>query len=505
MTGVTGGAPRTIPRVLSIAGTDPTGGAGVQADLKSIAAHGGYGMAAVTALVSQNTRGVRDVHAPPAQFLASQLDAVSDDVEIDAVKIGMLFDADIIAVVKAWLERIQPPVVVLDPVMVATSGDRLLNADAEQALRGLLPLADLITPNVPELAALIEEPVAQTWETVMDQASRLACDLGVSVLAKGGHLSGDLVRDALVPPCELEPIEFTSPRIDTDATHGTGCSLSSAIATLRARTGRWDTAVAEAKAWMTTALNEASALHVGQGHGPISHFAEMWEKADAVVDPRDNDAATIAQGWWDATAQIRFETDELDFVRELGAGTLDAEAFTWYVAQDALYLRDYGRVLAAAAALAPRAQEQAFWARGAHAVIAIEMELHQGYLPPENIWDAEPSSVTTAYTDHLLAAAARGDYAVLCAAVLPCYWIYHDVGTRLSAQRTPDHPYGAWLDTYADETFAASTREAIEIASNAVLHSSSATRQAAERAFVLSATHERDFFAAPLALRTLGV
>ncbi|WP_236683737.1 bifunctional hydroxymethylpyrimidine kinase/phosphomethylpyrimidine kinase [Demequina flava] len=489
-----------IPRILSIAGTDPTGGAGVQADLKSIAAHGGYGMAVVTALVAQNTQGVRGVHAPPAEFLAAQLDAVSDDVEIDAVKIGMLFDSDLIAVVRAWLEKVKPPVVVLDPVMVATSGDRLLTADAEDALRSLLPLADLVTPNVPELAVLLGEPVAQDWDGVLGQASRLACSAGVSVLAKGGHLAGDDVRDALVPPCELEPIEFSSPRVDTAATHGTGCSLSSAIATLRVRTGRWDTAVAEAKAWMTTSLTHASALHVGKGHGPISHFAELWERADA----RGTNAPAIAQSWWEETREIREQTDALDFVQQLGSGELDLDAFAWYVAQDAIYLRDYSRVLSAAAALAPTAHEQAFWSRGAHTCIAIEIELHGSYLPPAELFDADPSDVTTAYTDHLLAAAARGDYAVLCAAILPCYWVYHDVGTRLAAQRTPDHPFGAWLDTYSDETFAEATVEARRIASEAVARADAATQRAAARAFWLSTRHEHDFFAAPLAKARLA-
>ncbi|WP_062077487.1 bifunctional hydroxymethylpyrimidine kinase/phosphomethylpyrimidine kinase [Demequina globuliformis] len=485
-----------IPRVLSIAGTDPTGGAGIQADLKSIAANGGYGMAAVTALVAQNTQGVRAVHAPPASFLAAQLDAVSDDVDIDAVKIGMLFDTDVIDVVRAWLERTRPPVVVLDPVMVATSGDRLLTADAEDALRALLPLADLVTPNVPELAVLAGEPPARTWEALLDQAARLACDAGVSVLAKGGHLAGDVVRDALVPPCELEPIVFSSPRVDTTATHGTGCSLSSAVATLRARTGRWDTAVAEAKEWLTRSLTQASALKVGRGHGPISHFADLWERADARV----SDAPALAQQWWDSTRDVREETDRLDFVVQLGSGELNRDAFDWYVAQDALYLRDYSRALSAAAALAPTAREQAFWARGAHTCVAIEIELHGSYLPPAELFAAEPSPVTTAYTDHLLAAAARGDYAVLCAAILPCYWVYHDVGTRLADQRTADHPYGAWLDTYSDETFAEATREAVRIASQAVAAADERTRVAAARAFELSTRHERDFFAAPSSL-----
>lgn len=185
---------RGVPRVLAIAGSDPSGGAGIQADLKSIAAHGGYGMAAITALTAQNTTGVRGVHVPPASFLSAQLDAVSDDISVDAVKIGMLGDERVIAAVRVWLEKVRPGVVVLDPVMVATSGDRLLQESAEAALRKLLPLAHLITPNLPELAMLLGEPEAADWDAALVQGRRLADQTGATVLVKGGHLNGSSCR-----------------------------------------------------------------------------------------------------------------------------------------------------------------------------------------------------------------------------------------------------------------------------------------------------------------------
>lgn len=155
-------------RALSVAGTDPTGGAGVQADLKSFAAHGAYGMAVVTALVAQNTHGVRAVHVPDVAFLRAQLDAVGDDVTVDAVKLGMLGTREVVEEVAAWLRRTRPPVVVLDPVMVATSGDRLLDAGAEQAVRALVTQADLVTPNLPELGVLLDEPRAPSWGAAVD-------------------------------------------------------------------------------------------------------------------------------------------------------------------------------------------------------------------------------------------------------------------------------------------------------------------------------------------------
>lgn len=282
-------APR-VPRVLSIAGTDPTGGAGIQADLKSIAANGGYGMAAITALVAQNTTGVRSIHTPPTDFLAEQLAAVSDDVTIDAVKLGMLFDAPIIAVVADWLDRVRPPVVVLDPVMVAASGDRLLTEPAEGALRDLLSHADLVTPNIPELAALLGEDPALTWNAALHQARALAARHDVLVLMKGGHLDGPESSDALVA-ASGEAEVFSAVRIDTPHTHGTGCSLSSAIATLYARTGDWSVAVGRAKAWLTESIGAADRLEVGRGNGPVSHFAGLWRGGGTLAPTADEFAA----------------------------------------------------------------------------------------------------------------------------------------------------------------------------------------------------------------------
>lgn len=268
----------TIPRVLSIAGTDPTGGAGIHADLKSIAANGGYGMAVVTALVAQNTQGVRSIHIPPMEFLREQLDSVSDDVQIDAVKIGMLGNSQIIQVVTDWLHTNPQPFVVLDPVMIATSGDRLLDSAAETALRELLHHADLITPNMPELAVLANAPEAADWAGVLQQARQVATQYGVQVLAKGGHLNANHAPDALVPPAG-DILEFPGPRIQTRNTHGTGCSYSAALATLRPQKSNWSEAVAQAKEWLTQSIRHSDALHVGHGNGPISHFATLWAQA----------------------------------------------------------------------------------------------------------------------------------------------------------------------------------------------------------------------------------
>ncbi|MCB7137826.1 bifunctional hydroxymethylpyrimidine kinase/phosphomethylpyrimidine kinase [Cellulosimicrobium marinum] len=274
------------PRVLSIAGTDPTGGAGIQADLKAFCAHGAYGMSVTTALVAQNTHGVRSVHVPGPAFLRAQLDAVSDDVEIDAVKIGMVADEANAREIAAWLAALaatrrergaRAPDVVLDPVMVATSGHRLLDAGAEQAVRDLARLADVVTPNLPELAVLAQEPVAGTWEAALHQARSVAAATGTAVLLKGGHLTGDGSPDALVEPASAQDpcgrvTRYDAERVDTPHTHGTGCSLSAALAALRPQRADWVETVAEAKDWLTGALRAGAALHVGTGRGPVDHL-----------------------------------------------------------------------------------------------------------------------------------------------------------------------------------------------------------------------------------------
>lgn len=266
-----------IPRVLSIAGTDATGGAGLHADLKSIAAAGGYGMAAVTAIVSQNTHGVRNVFYPPMEVLRAQLDAVSDDVTIDAIKIGMLGNAEVTAAVAAWLDAAFPdaaarPPLVIDPVMVSTSGHVLLDDAGRARLRSLLPAATVITPNLPELALLAGTPTRDNLDDAIADATELATEFGCAVVVKGGHAVGADAANVLVSPEYNEYPAVPSPRIDTPHTHGTGCSLSSALAT---RLG-WGEDLFAALQWSTRWLHGAIAgaehLHVGTGRGPVDHF-----------------------------------------------------------------------------------------------------------------------------------------------------------------------------------------------------------------------------------------
>ncbi|WP_372699623.1 bifunctional hydroxymethylpyrimidine kinase/phosphomethylpyrimidine kinase [Arthrobacter sp. JSM 101049] len=477
-----------IPNVLSIAGSDPSGGAGIQADLKSIAACGGYGMAAITALTAQNTRGVTGVHAPPAEFLTRQLEAISSDIRIDAVKIGMLATADVIEAVTTWLDSLRGTrpgtAVVLDPVLVSTSGDRLLEHDAEAALRRLLPLADVLTPNTAELAALLEEPEAADWDAVLGQAGRLAARHDVLVVAKGGHLAGAECPDALVGP-EGVLAEVSGERIDTRNTHGTGCSLSSALATLQARCGDWSDALRLARAWLQDALGTADALEVGHEHGPVNHFESLW----AGRMPPSTDA--LLSTWWNGIAGLRSRIDALAFIRSLRDGSLPAGEFHFYLAQDALYLRTYSRVLSRAAQLAPNRTEQAFWAAGAVGALQEEANLHR--LRLGNTADPEPSPTTSAYLNHLVASDAS--YPELVAAILPCYWLYQDIGQRLAAAAHPGHPYADWLAAYSSPEFDTATAEAVATVQLVALRADAAGLAAMRRAFDESSRHELAFFA----------
>ena len=259
-----------LPRILTIAGTDPTGGAGVQADIKSIQAAGGFSYSVVTSLVAQNTTGVQEIFTPPIDFLRTQLRSVTDDVAIDAIKIGMLGTTEIIEVVREFLTtHAQEAAVVLDPVMVASSSDRLLTPEAEVALRELASLADIITPNLPELAVLTGEDPATDFDTAIAQAQGLAKKLDTTVIVKGGHLTGPRADNAVVTAERVHHVSVS--RVNTKNTHGTGCSLSSALAARLGAGESLDEALVWATEWLHEAIEHADALHVGHGHGPVDH------------------------------------------------------------------------------------------------------------------------------------------------------------------------------------------------------------------------------------------
>ena len=264
-----------IPNVLTIAGSDSGGGAGIQADLKTFSALGVYGASVIAALTAQNTKGVTGIHDVPPDFVRAQLDAVFEDITIKAVKIGMVSRPEVIEAVAAWLEWHDARIVVLDPVMVAKSGDPLLREEAVQTLRErLLPLATLITPNLPEAGVLLGREPARDEHGMVEMAAALRALGPFAVLLKGGHLEGGEAIDVLDDGAE--PLVLSARRIETEATHGTGDTLSSAIAALLARGLSLREAVRGAKTYLTRAIEAAGELQVGQGHGPVHHFHALW-------------------------------------------------------------------------------------------------------------------------------------------------------------------------------------------------------------------------------------
>ncbi|NVO55968.1 bifunctional hydroxymethylpyrimidine kinase/phosphomethylpyrimidine kinase [Rhodobacteraceae bacterium B1Z28] len=263
------------PIALTIAGSDSGGGAGIQADLKAMSALGVFGASVITAVTAQNTRAVTAVHGIPVEVISAQIDAVLSDLDVQAIKIGMLATPDIIHAVARGIANFKGPIV-LDPVMIAKSGDALLAREAIQTLRDvLLPRATVLTPNLPEAACLLDTTAAETPAEMVEQG-RALCALGANaVLMKGGHGKGDVCHDLLIDASGVVA-EFQAPRHATKNTHGTGCTLSSSIAAGLAEGLSLTDAATQAHDYLQGAISRADELNIGAGHGPVHHFHRVW-------------------------------------------------------------------------------------------------------------------------------------------------------------------------------------------------------------------------------------
>ncbi len=263
-----------IKNILTIAGTDPSGGAGMQADIKTFSAFRTYAMSVITAVVAQNTQGVKSFQVMSPEFIADQIDAIFQDIYVDAVKIGMLGNEAVVKIVAQKLKEYKIKLIVVDPVMVAKSGDRLINNAAIEAMKNeLLPISTLMTPNIPEACVLLNRKEPIPIEEMKQEAQRLLSLGSQWVLLKGGHLEGDHCFDVLCN--EQNVYEYENKRIHTKNNHGTGCTLSSAITSLLPVKEVPD-AVGEAKNYLWHALKKSNELHVGKGHGPVNHFYKLW-------------------------------------------------------------------------------------------------------------------------------------------------------------------------------------------------------------------------------------
>ncbi|MDE0969723.1 MAG: bifunctional hydroxymethylpyrimidine kinase/phosphomethylpyrimidine kinase [Octadecabacter sp.] len=267
--------PMKTPIALTIAGSDSSGGAGVQADIKAISASGAFAASVITAVTAQNTTSVTRVHEVPSDVVFDQIEAVLSDLEVQAIKLGMLFSAPIIDAVAQGLVVFSAPIVV-DPVMIAKSGDALLHRSAIDAMiRKILPLATLLTPNLPEAACLLGVSQAQSPTDIIAQGQQLLAMGPKVVLMKGGHADGDICTDYLIDVTGVV-VTLTAPRVQTRNTHGTGCTYSAAIAAQLAKGHDLHSAVATAHNYLQTAIKTADQLSIGRGHGPVHHFHGQW-------------------------------------------------------------------------------------------------------------------------------------------------------------------------------------------------------------------------------------
>ncbi|GAB7351477.1 hypothetical protein MBLNU459_g2131t2 [Dothideomycetes sp. NU459] len=482
-----------VRRILVIAGSDSSGGAGLEADQKVIAAHGCYAMTATTALTAQNTQGVYGIHETPSGFVQQQIDACADDIGIDVVKTGMLASASTIRIVADALKRHNVPFAVVDPVMVSTSGARLLAENAINVLcEHLLPVTDLLTPNIPEAHLLLEEcgKAAQDIRDLddMKQLAKSVSELGPrNVLIKGGHIPLTKHHEAARTEAEKQLLVnvlygegtftiFESEYQISRNTHGTGCSLASAIACNIASGLDLEQSIRVAGRYVEAGIRTSKTI--GKGSGPINHFhslnilpAPPGGFVEHLLERQD-----VAKVWQEFTHH--------DFVERMGDGTLPIDSFKYYMVQDYLYLIQFARANALAAYKAKTLDDIA-----ASATIVLhinhETQLHISEcrdlgLSLEDLTSSEEHQACTAYSRYILDIGQSDDWLALQMAMLPCLLGYMQIAERLSMQQDPKAPreanrYRQWIDNYVAEDYTEAVRKGCELVEKHVV------KQSAER------------------------
>ncbi|KAF8061754.1 Phosphomethylpyrimidine kinase-domain-containing protein [Lyophyllum atratum] len=508
----------SVRSVLTIAGSDSSAGAGIQADLKTIAAHGCYGTSAITALTSQNTVGVQAVHPTPPEFIVKQIHSILDDIEAHALKTGMLYDADNVrAVVKALTTHYAGTVIphlVCDPVCVSTSGHSLLDPQAVEVLVDeLFPLAELITPNKSEAELLLSHrgmpSKISSLGDMVSAANNLLRYGSRAVLLKGGHVVAsmddvqrvmrnrtqiDVIRygllsenmellsldstETLVSKVVVDVLSqqgmstlFIRPHLDSTSTHGTGCTLSSAIASRLALGSDLKEAVKHAVAY--TYLGIQTADPIGHGHGPLNHFHALVPRTVPRATPQNRHPLTqlLIQG----NAAEWKEYVEHDFVRLLGQGTLPVSAFIHFIIQDYHYLKYYARAYGLLAA-----KSTAFEAIGSatQTIINIikEIDTHRTFcasfgITTEDLLNTPEAPATTAYGAYLIDIGLQGDTTKLLMALLACLLGYGEVGLWLKKEASlldswvvvDGNPYAKWMEDYSGKTYQSAVKLGLEL------------------------------------------
>ena len=433
---------------LTIAGSDSSGGAGIQADIKTITMNGVYAMSAVTALTAQNTTGVTGIQESSPEFLRAQIDAVFGDIFPDAVKIGMVSSSALIHVIAESLKHWNARNIVLDPVMVSTSGAKLISDDAVTTLaEELLPLALVATPNIPEAEILSGMKIAD--ESGMTEAAKVIAErFGCAVLLKGGHMIND-ANDYLFS--EGSGTWFTGRRIDTQNTHGTGCTLSSAIAANLAKGYGLEESVSLAKEYISGALG--AMLNLGKGCGPMMHSFNLTGKFAQSKGLLARLRASVSDFW--------AEYNNHPFVKGIETGTLDPAKFRHYIIQDYLYLNEYSKVFALGVSKAKSLETMQLFSSVIQAIAHVEMDIHRGYMgrlgvTQEELDSAKRELENLSYTSYMLRVAYEEGEAEILAAILSCALSYEDIAKTIiknNPEAGKHELYGHWVMNYSGEEY----------------------------------------------------
>lgn len=445
---------------LTIAGSDSSGGAGIQADLKTMTANGVYAMSAITALTAQNTVGVQGIYEVSPEFLGQQLDSIFTDIRPDAIKIGMVSSVELIHMIAEKLKKYNGEKIVVDPVMVATSGAKLIADDAIDTLKKeLFPLATVLTPNIPEAEVLADMEIKTTEEMIL-AAEKISKSYHCAVLCKGGHSINDandlLYRDGSY-------CWFHGKRIQNPNTHGTGCTLSSAIASNLAKGYDLDTSVKRAKEYISGALQ--AMLDLGAGSGPMAHNFDLNSRF-AQECGNGATAQMVA-----AAADIWKEYHTHPFVKGIQNGDLDKEKFKYYMIQDYLYLIEYAKVFAIGSAKAKDQKIIQLFEGYLHQIFNGEMDIHRAYMQRLGITEQEISETkmsldNLSYISYMQKIAYEGGAAEVMAAILSCALSYEAIARQM-VEKCPGcekHEfYGEWITGYASKDYHEGNEKLIEL------------------------------------------
>ncbi len=456
--------------VLTIAGSDPSGGAGIQADMKTFSSLGCYGMTVITALTAQNTVGVQAVHSPPVEFLEQQLKSIFEDIAINAIKIGMLGTIEVIHKVadclKAYKQSNSNTPVVVDPVMFAKSGYQLIQNDAIQSLKNeILPLATILTPNIHEACHLLGRETIKN-ESDMEKAAFSILDLGPeAVIVKGGTLHNEAFtlvgRDCLVIKGDPHPHWLKSERVNTTNLHGTGCTFSAAIASFLAKEPNVLAAVEKAKKYISNAIIEGAKYEIGHGKGPVHHFHSVWQQEN------------FTQKAFSEINSLYEKIQRLPFLNELAAGSLPDKRFAFYIMQDHLFLLDRAKAFEILASKAPTQELAEYLTKLSKLSQQGAEQIFKKYslpVPPKET--LQKSEACKHYTETMLETASKRTCNEGLVFLLPCTLLYQMIAETMQPGAQCPAPYRLWIETYSSPDRREKVETMVSIVDQAVARSS---------------------------------